>query len=106
MALSYKNRTTKDEVDQKITNAIRPYADLLTVVRKHQMQWYGHIIFSSALVKMIPQSSVQGKRSRGRPKKILEDSIIEWTGKHEDCNDSWKLVAESSLAPRGFQSAG
>ena len=34
----------------------------------------------NALAKTILQSTVQGKRSKGRQKKSLKDNIKEWTG--------------------------
>ena len=80
LGISYKDHITNDEVKQRIKNEIGPYADLLTLVRKRKLQWYGLITRSSGLAKTILQGSVQGKRRRGRPRKSWEDNIKEWTG--------------------------
>ena len=59
-------------------HAIGPYEDLMTTVRKRKLRWYGHIIRSTGLAKMILQDTV-GRR-KGRQKKRWEDNISEQTG--------------------------
>ena len=57
-----------------------PYEDLIAIVRKRKLRWYGHIIRSTGLAKVILQGTVQGGRRKGRQKKTREDNISEWTG--------------------------
>ena len=59
-----------------------PHEDLLTIVKRRKLQWYGHVSRSSGLAKTILQSTVKrGKdkldRKRGDEG---EDNIGEWTG--------------------------
>ena len=80
--ISYKDHVTNEEVHAKIQQAIGPHEDLLTIVRKRKLQWYGdgHVSCSSGLSKMIMQGTVKGGRRQGRQRKRWEDNIREWTG--------------------------
>ena len=64
----------------RIRNAIGPYEDLLTVVKRRKLKWYVHVTRSCGLAKTILQGTVQGGRRRGRQRKRWEDNIKEWTG--------------------------
>ena len=63
--ISYKDHVTNDEVRAKIQQAIGPHEDLLTIVKKRKLQWYGHVSCSSRLAKTILQGTVNGRRSQG-----------------------------------------
>ena len=41
--ISYKDHVTNEEVRAKIQQAIGPHEDLLTIVRRRKLQWYGHV---------------------------------------------------------------
>ena len=64
----------------KIQQAIGPHEDLLTMVQRRKLQWYGHASRSSSLAKTILQGTVKGGRRQGRQRKRWEDNIREWTG--------------------------
>ena len=70
---------TNEEVRRKIQAAIGEYDELLTLVKKRKLRWFGHVSRSSGLAKTILQGTVKGKRKRGRQKKRWEDNIKEWT---------------------------
>ena len=69
----------KKEVCAKIQQATGPYEDLLTMVKRCRLKWYGHVYRSSGLAKTILQGTVKGGRRQGRQRKRLEDKIWEWT---------------------------
>ena len=77
LGISYKDHITNEEVKARTGNAIGPYEDLLTSVKKCKLKWYGHVTRSSGLAKTILQGTVQGGRRRQR--KRWEDNIKEWT---------------------------
>ena len=77
---SYRDHDTNEEVRNRIRQAIGPYEDLLTTVKKRKLRWYGHITISTGLAKMILQGTVQGGRRKGRQKKRWKDNKLEWTG--------------------------
>ena len=78
--ISYKNHVTNEEVRNRIQNATGVHDDLLTVVKKRKLRWYGHMSRSSVMAKTILQWTVKDARRRGRQKKRWEDDIKEWTG--------------------------
>ena len=78
--ISHKDHVTNEEVRAKIQQAIGPHEDLRTIVKRHKLQWYGHVSRSSHLAKTILQGTVKGGRRRGRRRKRWEDNIREWTG--------------------------
>ena len=78
--ISYKDHVTNEEVCAKIQQAIGLHEDLLTIVKRCRLQWYGHIFHSSGLAKTILQGTVKGGRRQGRQRKRWEDNIREWTG--------------------------
>ena len=108
LGISYKDRITNEEVTKRIRQAIGPWEDLLTTVKKRKLKWYGHITRSTGLAKTFLQGTVQGGRKRGGQKKRWEDNIREWTGLQlnetlrlaEDRKEWRKLVVKSSVAPR------
>ena len=108
LRISYKDHVTKEEVRAKIQQAIGPHEDLLTIVKRCRLQWYGHVSRSSGLAKTILQGTVKGGRRQGRQKKRWEDNIREWTGlefaksqRVVENREKWrKLVAKSSVVPQ------
>ena len=106
--ISYKDHVTNEEVRAKIQQAIGPHEDLLTIVKRCKLQWYGHVSRSSGLAKTILQGTVKGGRRQGRQRKRWEDNIREWTGlefgkspKAVENREKWrKLVAKSSVVPQ------
>ena len=86
LGISYKDRLTNEEVHAKIQQAIEPHEDPLVIVKRRELQWYGHVSRSSGPAKTILRGTATGKRRRGRQKKEKEkkkrweDNIREWTG--------------------------
>ena len=70
--ISYKDHVTNEEVRNRIQNAIGVHDDLLTMVRKRKLRWYGHISRSCGMAKTVLQGIVKGARRRGRQKKRWE----------------------------------
>ena len=104
--ISYKDHITNEEVCAKIQQATGPHEDLLTIVKRHKLQWYGHVSLSSGLAKTIFQGTVKGGRRQGRQKR-WEDDTREWKGvkfaksqRAVENREKWrKLVVKSSVVP-------
>ena len=93
LRISYKDHVTNEAVRNKIKQAIGPYDELLTTVKKRKLKWYGHVSRSSGLVKTILQDTVRGgdeEVDRRRGGKTTSKSGQEW----------------SSLTPRGLSRTG
>ena len=46
--------------------AVGPHEDLLTIVKRRKLQWYGHVSHSLGLAKTILQGRVKGGRRQLR----------------------------------------
>ena len=57
---SCKDHVTNEEVRRKIQAAIGEYGELLTLVKKQKLRWFGHVSRSSGLAKII----LQGKNKK------------------------------------------
>ena len=106
--ISYKDHVTNEQDRAKIQQATGPHEDLLTIVKRHKLQWYGHVSRSSGLAKTTLQGTVKGGRRQGRQRKRWEDNVREWTGlefgrsqRAVENREKWrKLVAKSSVLPQ------
>ena len=107
--ISYKDHVTNEKVRAKIQQATGPHEELLTIVKRRKLQWYGHVSRLSGMAKTILQSTVKGARRQGRQRKRWEDNIREWTGlefgksqRAVENRGKWrKLVVKSSVVPQG-----
>ena len=107
LRISYKDHVTNEGVRAKTQQAIGPHEDLLTIVKRHKLQWYGHISRSLGLAKTILQGTVKGERRKGRQRKRWED-IRKWTGlefaksqRAVENRGKWrKLVVKLSVVPQ------
>ena len=70
LRISYKDHVTEEEVRAKSQQAIGAHEDLLTIVKKRKLQWYGHVSRSSGLAKIILQDTVKGGRRQGRREEV------------------------------------
>ena len=78
--ISYKDHVTNEEVHAKIQQAIGPHEDLLTIVKRRKLQWYGPVSRSSGLAKTILQGTVKEGRRQDRQRMRWEEHIRGWTG--------------------------
>ena len=62
---SHTDQVTNEEVHAEIQQAVGPHGDLLTVVERRKLQWYGRVFRSSGLAKTILQGTVKGGRRQG-----------------------------------------
>ena len=107
LGITYSDRITNEEVQNRIEQAIGPYDDLLTAVRHRKLKWYGHVTRSSGLAQTILQGTVPGGRKSGRQKKRWEDNIKEWTAlqlsdtlRKAESRKEWReLVAKTPVVP-------
>ena len=60
LCISYKDHFTNEEAHAMIQQVIGPHKGFLTIVKRHKLQWYGHVSHSSGLAKTILQDTVKG----------------------------------------------
>ena len=78
--ISYEDHVANEEVHAKIQQAFGPHEDHLTIIKRHKLQWYGHVSCLSGLAKTFLQGKVKGGRRQSRQRKRWEDNIRAWTG--------------------------
>ena len=80
--ISHKDHVTNEKVCAKIQQATGPHENLLTIVKRRKLQWYGHVSHSSGLAKTILQGTVKGgredKADRGRGGKTTSGNGQVW----------------------------
>ena len=60
-----------EEVCDKIRQAIGPHEDLLTIVKRPKLKWYGHVCRTSSLAKTISQGTAKrGKKTKHAEKEV------------------------------------
>ena len=113
LGISYRDHITNDAVRDRIRQAIGPYDDILTTVKKRKLKWFGHVSRSSGLAKTILQGTVQGGRRRGRQKKRWENNNAEWTGlkfcdavREAENKIKWRERVATSVAPQRSLTTG
>ena len=87
---------------------IGPHEDLMAIVKRHKLQWYGHVSRSSGLAKTIFQDTRKVGKKQVRQRKGWEDNIREWTGlefakfqRAVENREKWrKQVANFSVVPQ------
>ena len=52
--ISYKDHVTNEEVRATIQQATGPHEDLLTIVKRRKLQWYGHVSRSEMFTLQSP----------------------------------------------------
>ena len=106
--IPYKDHVTNEEVRRKIQTANGENDELLTLVKKRKLRWFGHVSGSSGLAKTILQGTVKGKKEKRRAEEEWEDNTKEWTGMNFASSTRtavnrtrWKgIVANSSVVSR------
>ena len=78
--ISYKDHVTNECVRAKTQQAIGLHEDLLIIVKRRILQWYGHVTNSSGLAKTILQGTVKEVRRQSRQKNRWEDNIMDRPG--------------------------
>ena len=109
--ICYKDHVTNEEVRNGIQKANGVHDDLLTMIKKRILRWYGHISRSPGMAKTILQGTMKGARKRGRQKKRWDDDIKKWTGMEfgdslwaaEDRNDVKVLLQRHLWCPDNLQ---
>ena len=109
LGITYLDRVTNQEIIDRISSSLTsPFTDILTTVKRRKLKWYGHVTRGDGLAKIILQGNVEGKRSRGRPKKQWIDNIKEWTGKgFNELNEivydrkKWRKLCFNVTRPHG-----
>ena len=114
LRISYKDHVTNEEVRAKIQQATGPHTNLLTIVKRRRLQWYGHVSRSSGLAKTIMQGTAKGGRRQGRQEEVERQhqgidrpgvrQVPQGSGEHEKMEETGCEIicgAQRTLAVEG-----
>ena len=73
--ISYKDHVTNDMVRRKIQAVIGEYDDLLTLVKKRKLRWFGHVSVSPGLVKTILQGTGEKEKEEMADRRRGEKTV-------------------------------
>ena len=62
--ISYKAHVSNEEIRRQIQIAFGEYDELLTMIKKRKLRWFGPVSMSSGLPKTNLQGTVNGRRRR------------------------------------------
>ena len=79
LRILYTELKSNEEVKNCIELEVGKTVNLIEVVRKRMLKWYGHVVRKSgnSLVKSILEGMVDGKRSRVRPENSWVTTITQ-----------------------------
>ena len=82
MRIPCTEHESNEEVKSRIELEVGKIVNLIEVVRKRMLQWFGYVVRQGAysLAKTLLEGMADGKGSKGGPEKSWMDNIIEWTG--------------------------
>ena len=102
LRISYKYYVTNEEVRAKIQQATGPHEDLLTTVKRHKLQWYGHVSCSLGCGQNhLARHSEREKKTRRTEEEVGMDrpgvrQVPEGSGEQ----GTMKKTAKSSVVPQ------
>ena len=100
--ISYQDHVVNEELCRKTQAAIGKNDELLTLVQKRKLRWFGHVSGSSDLAKTVLQGTVKGKRKRGRHDEAgRQYQRVDSSTRAAENRTRWKgIVAISSVVTR------
>jgi len=94
MRISYKDHIS----NEKVLEMVKEKRNLLKQIKKHKIQYFGHIIRAEGFQKQLLEGKINGRRKRGRPRKSWTGDILQWTG------SSYVELVQRAKSRRGWRS--
>ena len=79
LGISWKDRKTNEFVQSGIKARAGRQENLLWIVKRRKLAWFGHISRHNSLAKTVLQGTLDGGRKRGRQVKCWANNLKEWT---------------------------
>ena len=75
--------------NEKVLSNLKTKRTVLRIIKSRKLKYYRHIKRNNNIQTTAMEGKVEGKRSKGRPRRIWFSDIKEWTGlKGKDCTTS------------------
>ena len=79
LGISWMDRKTNEFVQRGIKVRAGQQENLLGIVKRRKLAWFGHFSRHNSLAKTVLQGTLEGGRKRGRQVKCWADNLKEWT---------------------------
>ena len=79
LGISWKGRKTIEFVQRGIKARAGQKENLLGIVKRRKLAWFGNISRPNSLAKTVLQGTLEGGRKRRRQVKCWADNLKEWT---------------------------
>lgn len=66
LGMSYRDCVANEEAERSIKQTIRAFEELLSIIKRHKLRWFGHIPCSSRSAKTVLRGSVKDGRHSDR----------------------------------------
>ena len=81
MQVQWYTHTKNIDIRNRIEEIAGPIDCFLGAVIRKKLTWFGHVQRAKGtLANTILQGTVEGSRTRGRPRRQWIDDIVKWTG--------------------------
>ena len=71
--IKFQDKVSNERLHQMLDEAIGSRDQLMDIIKRRKLKWYGHVTRGNGLSKTILQGTVQGKRKQGRPKLNMDE---------------------------------
>lgn len=103
LRISWTEHRTNDSVLEELGVG----RTLLNIIKRRKLQYFGHVTRAGNITTHILQGTINGRRSRGRPRRRWGDDIREWTGlslaecthRARDRRKWRRLILEATMVP-------
>ena len=91
MKISWTERKTNEQVLHMMSTR----RNLMNIIRKRQLEFFGHIMRKNGLENLVVTGRVEGSRARGRQRLKFLDGLVECAKKLViDCNDMIRTTGD------------
>ena len=77
LRISWTERTT----DERVLERLGFRAKVANIVKTRKLKYFGHLQRHDTQQRRLMEGRVDGRRPRGRPRKMWVDNIAHWTGR-------------------------
>ena len=73
--------------NEEIVNLVQEQRSLVHVIKQRQANWIGHVLRHDCLLKTVLDSKMEGKWTRGKPRRKMLDLLVEQEDKKINYED-------------------
>jgi len=72
-----KIRWTAHVSNEEVLSLVKEQRCLVHVIKQRQANWIGHVLRHECLLKTVLEGKIEGKRTRGKPRRKMLDLLME-----------------------------